>query len=129
MSLEFDAHELKSLSVDLPKLGRAGAKVMHEVITEGGDQLRDMWKRNAKATAGKHGRLYPESIEANLKISTDIVVEVGPNPAKPQGGMSFEYGSSKQPPHLDGQLAADEIVPAIQGRIQTKLFHMFGLDS
>ena len=119
--IQFDKREAAALSVELPKLGLKGARVVGDTIVEGGKDLRDVWKRNATETAGEHGRLYPQSIESNLRVSTDFVVEVGPNPAKPQGSMSFEFGSSKQPPHLDGQRAADEVVPLIERRIGTAL--------
>lgn len=127
--IHFDTHELDNLAIEMPRLGRKGFKVMADVMTKGGEDLRDKWRENAKETSGEHGKHYPKSIESHLVISTDIVVEIGPNPAKPQGGMSFEFGSSKQPAHLDGQRAADEILPVIQGRAATALFHMFGLDS
>jgi hypothetical protein len=32
----------------------------------------------------------------------------------PQGGMSFEYGSRNQPPHLDGLHALDTIGPRVE---------------
>ena len=119
--IRFDTHELAALSAAMPKLGIRGGKAIHDVLTEGGRDLRDTWARNAAQTAGEHGRLYPQSIESNIALSTDFVVEVGPNPDKPQGGMSFEFGSSKQPPHLDGQRAADEVVPRIEKRIDSAL--------
>lgn len=119
--ISFDTSDVAALAVDLPKLGVKGAKVMHDVITEGGKDLRDTWKRNAAATSGEHGKHYPNSIEDKLIVSTDIVVEVGPNPDKPQGGMSFENGSVNQPPHNDGKKAADEIVPQLSRRIDSAL--------
>jgi hypothetical protein len=119
--MRVDTHELDSLAIELPKLGFKGGKAMGSVLREGGDDLRDTWKRNARETAGEHGRLYPESIEANVVVSTDFVIEIGPNPDKPQGGMSFEFGSSKQPPHLDGQRALDEVGPRIEKRIDSAL--------
>lgn len=119
--LNFDTRDAHALRVELPRIGIKGARVIGDVLVEGGKDLRDTWKRNARETAGEHGRLYPESIESNVALSTDFVVEVGPNPDKPQGGMSFEFGSSKQPPHLDGQRAADEVVPRIERRIDSAL--------
>ena len=119
--IRFDSHAAAALSVELPKIGMRGARVMGDVLVEGGKDLREAWKRNARETAGEHGRLYPESIESHLVPSLALVVEVGPNPSKPQGSMSFEFGSSKQPPHLDGQRAADEVVPRIEKRIDSAL--------
>ena len=122
--IRFDDRELRTFGAELPRLGVKGARAMHAVIVEGGNELRDKWRDNATETAGEHGRLYPKSIDAKLVPSTDIIVDVGPNPSKPQGGMSFEFGSSKQPPHLDGQRAADEVIPKIAGRATTVLFHL-----
>ena len=125
--ISFDHHELDALSVEMPRLGIKGAKVMSNVLEQGADDLRDAWRHNAEQTAGDHGKHYPKAIEAHRVVSTDLVFEIGPNPAKPQGGMSFEFGSTNQPAHLDGQIAAGEMVPVINGRIQTALFHLFGL--
>ena len=125
--ISFDHHELDALSVEMPKLGIKGSKVMSDVLEQGADDLRDAWRHNAEQTSGKHGRHYPKSIEANRVVSTDLVFEVGPNPAKPQGGMSFEFGSTNQPAHLDGQIAANDVIPRIQRRIEMTLFGAFGL--
>jgi hypothetical protein len=117
----FDVGDLPQLAVDLPKLGRSGALVMHKVITDAGDDLRDVWKRNATVTSGRHGKHYPKSITATLKVSTDVVVRIAPDPAMKQGGMSFENGSVNQPPHNDGKKAADVVVPKIERRIDSAL--------
>ena len=127
--IRFEANELREFSAELPRLGVAGGRAMVKVMIEGGNELRDKWRDNAKETAGEHGRRYPDSIEANMRLSTDIVIDVGPNPNKPQGGMSFEFGSSKQPAHLDGQRAADEVLPKIAGQATTELFKLFGVQS
>lgn len=116
-----DASELASLALEMPKLGAKGAKAISDVLVEGGKELRDLWAANATKTAGKHGRWYPKSIESRLLVSTDIVVEVGPNPNKPQGGMSFENGSVNQPPHNDGKKAADEVLPTIEKKVVSAL--------
>ena len=127
--LRFDRRGLDALAVDLPKHGTEAQKVIATILGDGATKLRDTWKRNAKETSGKHGKRYPDSIEVVRVVSTDLVYDIGPNPAKPQGGMSFEDGSVNQPPHNDGKKAADEIIPLIEGRIATAAFHMFGLDS
>lgn len=119
--IRVDTRELSSLALEMPRLGRAGAKAMVDVFTDAGEDLRAAWVRNATETAGRHGRLYPKSIESRLLVSTDIVVEVGPNPNKPQGGMSFENGSVNQPPHNDGKKAADEVLPRIERRVVSAL--------
>lgn len=127
--LRFDKRGLDALAVDIPKRGTEAEKVVSKILGDGADKLRDTWKRNAKVTSGKHGKRYPDAIEVLRVVSTDLVYDIGPNPSKPQGGMSFENGSVNQPAHNDGKKAADEIIPLIEGRIATAAFHMFGLDS
>lgn len=119
--IRFDAGDLAALSVDLGKTGVRLTGQLQKVFVEAGDDLVKTWASNARETSGEHGRHYPDSIDKDLLISRDIVVEVGPNPAKPQGGMSFEYGSVNQPPHLDGQRAADELIPKIGRRVELTL--------
>jgi hypothetical protein len=53
----------------------------------------------AKGTAGAHGKHYPKAITAE-RISR-FIAEYGNDAALPQGGMSFEWGSRNQKPHLD----------------------------
>jgi len=121
MSQSVDASEVFALSRDLGNLGAKSGLAMYGVFKEGGKDLEKTWRRNAKATSGEHGKHYPDSITTDMRVSTNIEVEVGPDPAKPQGGMSFENGSVNQPPHLDGQFAADEVVPRIDRRIDAAL--------
>jgi len=120
----FDASEVYALSRDLGKIGAKSGATMFGVFKEAGKDLEKTWKRNAKATAGVHGKRYPDSITTDMRLSTNIEVEVGPDPSRPQGGMSFEFGSVNQPPHLDGQRAADEVVPRIDRRIDAALAHL-----
>lgn len=124
--ITFDTHEVAALASDLGKISAKSTSAMVGVFKAGGDDLVKQWATNARATAGEHGKHYPNSIDAEMQVSTDIVIEVGPNPAKPQGGMSFEYGSVNQPPHLDGQRAADTVIPQLERRIDAALGHLLG---
>ena len=56
-------------------------------------------RRFATKSARRHGIHYPNSIQ--LTPRGNFAAEYGPDPSRPQGGMSFEYGSRNQPPHLD----------------------------
>lgn len=91
------AYEFKGASMKL-----AGA--LYDVMAEQGDAFAADWAGFAAGTAGIHGQHYPKSITAETKVAMGIVVEVGPETSKPQGGMGpgFEFGSRNQPPHLDG---------------------------
>jgi hypothetical protein len=100
---------------------------MRGVMLEAGNAFRDEWKANARETSGEHGKYYPESIEADLAFSvSSIAVDVGPNPGMKQGGMSFEFGSENQPPHLDGLRALEGIVPRVERMVDSALGHLFG---
>lgn len=119
--ITFDTRELSALAADLGRISVRSVPAMIGVFKQGGNDLVHEWAANARATSGTHGKHYPESIDSEMQVGTNIVVEVGPNPAKPQGSMSFENGSVNQPPHLDGQRAADVIVPLLERRIEAAL--------
>lgn len=124
--ITFDARELTTVAIDIGKVGVQSTKAMVEVFQEGGETLSNAWAHNARATSGVHGKHYPNSIDWEMQLSTNIVIEVGPNPAKPQGGMSFEEGSVNQPPHLDGQRAADYEIPLIERKANRRLDAILG---
>lgn len=115
------AAEMYALAVDLSSVGRKMVVPMREVFTELGDLFVEEWASNARATSGVHGKHYPDSIDAELKFSTDIVLEVGPNSDKPQGSMGrgFEFGSVNQPPHLDGLKASEKLEPLAEKIIES----------
>ena len=117
--MKYDAHELRELGHDLSEVGPKMVKPMRAVFQESGDLLASEWAKNATETSGVHGKHYPKSIDAELRASFGIVVDVGPNTSKKQGSMGpgFEYGSVNQPPHLDGQRAADKVGPLIERAI------------
>lgn len=116
----FDDSELVALAVDLGDIpGEAAARV-RATVQEAASDLKERWRSNAKKTAGAHGRLYPYSITYETQINpSGIDAVVGPETNRPQGGMGpgFEFGSVNQPPHLDGQRAADEVIPYLERRI------------
>ena len=122
--ITFDTGELSALARDLGRMSARTTGSMIGVFREGADDLVKEWAANARATSGEHGKHYPNSIDSEMQIGTDIAFEVGPNPAKPQGGMAFETGSVNQPPHPDGQRAADTIIPSIDRRIDAALGHL-----
>lgn len=111
------ASEIRQLAADLSQVGARSVPAMRKVFSEAGDFVAKEWRANAEATSGEHGIHYPKSIEAELRFSLNIEVEIGPNPAKRQGGMSFEYGSVNQPPHLDGLKAVDKVEPLVSRAI------------
>lgn len=81
------------------------ARVVRDNIVMGNRIAR----RFATSSSGRHGKLYPRTFSAEMTGLTSG--EYGPDSAMPQGGMSFEYGSRNQPPHLDLARSADIIGP------------------
>lgn len=53
----------------------------------------------ARKSAGAHGKHYHRAFTAEMLSARSAVY--GPDASRPQGGMSFEFGSRNQPPHLD----------------------------
>ena len=65
-----DSHELRAFGADL---GRLSVKTTGEMVTvfrAAGEDLKRTWAKNATETAGKHGKHYPKSITAEMKLST-----------------------------------------------------------
>ena len=109
-------HGIDDLAADLagiaPKAVRGIASSLREGARVGGQLARE----NARRTAGKHGKRYPSAItwDRALKGAFGIyAIEYGPDPAKPQGNMSFETGSRNQKPHWDLARSADMVAPAV----------------
>ena len=106
---------LDALQADLLKIKAEARPVMrgtvHEAIKVGNDVAKDF----ARRSAGAHGKHYPRAFSAEMKRDFNgfgasiISGEYGPDIAKPQGGMSFEFGSRNQKPHLDLARSADLI--------------------
>ena len=104
---DFDASELQSLIKVFEGAEKDAARRTYPVVKQHAEELRDQWRDNAKETAGRHGKHYPKAITAEqLPLASEIAWQVGPETALPQGGMSFEFGSRNQAPHLDGANAA-----------------------
>lgn len=93
-----------SIAVDLGNTSARTTRRLAAVIADEGTKLRDEWRSNAEATSGAHGKHYPASIQAHTRF---LEAEIYPDESMAQGGMSFEFGSRNQPPHLGGQRALD----------------------
>ena len=102
-------------------LGRQSAQMTRRliaVVREAGKDLEAEWVANATETAGAHGVHYPRSIKA--RPTGPLEVTIAPWSGK-QSGMSCEFGSRNQPPHLDGQRALDTLHKMIERRIEAAL--------
>lgn len=122
------AAEVYRLGSDLSRVGARAIGPLRSVLLLQSQRAVLAWQANARATSGTHGKLYPKSISAELAFGISTVsVDVGPDASMPQGGMGpgFEYGSSNQPPHLDGQKAMDATAPAIEAAIDSAVQGLF----
>lgn len=107
MRVSFDTSALTALGVEISAGAAEMAKAARSLVQESAMDLRDDWRKNATETAGQHGKHYPRTIQSRIGWS-GLAAEIAPDAGMRQGGMSFEFGSSKQPPHLDGQRALDD---------------------
>lgn len=122
---DFDDRELRALGVDLEDVAQS-APELRAVFRKGASDLKDLWRDNARKTAGDHGRLYPNAITYETHLTAaGVEAEVGPEKDRPQGNMSFEYGSKNQPPHLDGNRAADKVMPLLEQRLAETAEELF----
>lgn len=100
--------------------------IVREAIKVGNTVARDF----ARSSAGRHGKLYPRAFSAQMNRGSGLFGntysgEYGPDSAMPQGGMSFEYGSRNQKPHLDLARSADLIANALPGEVRAVLDRLF----
>ncbi len=124
-----DASEIFALANDLSQVGAKAVPAMRGVMADAGDALAKEWAANARETSGAHGKHYPDSIDSELAFGISAIsVDVGPNSAKPQGGMGkgFEFGSRNQPPHLDGLRALDGMQGRLDRMVDSAMGHLFG---
>ena len=90
------------------------------VVERGALNVKNGWRDNARATAGRHARLYPNSISYDVRRwPTGASAEIGPDKARPQGALGnlLEFGSVRNPPHLDGLRALQAETPAFLAHI------------
>lgn len=117
------ADDLRAIAIkapsDLKGCVRTGIKVGNTVA-----------KDNAKRSAGTHGKYYHRAFTTQMNAGGGLFGstysgEYGPNPGMPQGGMSFEFGSRNQKPHLDLAKSADLVGPALAGEVRDKIDSWF----
>lgn len=102
------------LANDLAGIAARVKPDMRGVVRDGIRVGADLARINARRTAGAHGKHYPKAITSELHtglglFGNTISGEYGPDVSRPQGGMSFEFGSRNQPAHLDLARSADVV--------------------
>ena len=117
---EIDTRQMEALA-GVFRMNAARAQVQAQaVVARGALNIKNAWKANATATAGRHARLYPGSISYDmLPHPLGASAEIGPDKGAPQGALGnlLEFGSSKNPPHNDGGLALAAEVPAFTAHV------------
>lgn len=119
-----DTSEFRTLSRDLSNAGRAALPAVRPSFQGVAALVKTAWQANARATAGAHGKHYPNSITYDTRLlASTLVAEIGPDTSRPQGGMGmgFEFGSRNQPPHLDGSTAIDALGPKVESVLDTAI--------
>lgn len=111
------------LEADLRYIARTARGDMRDVVRDGIRAGNQLAKDFAKESAGEHGKLYPKAFTTEMSrglglFGNTISGEYGPDVTLPQGGMSFEFGSRNQPPHLDLARSADFIGAAFAGEVR-----------
>lgn len=116
--VEFDTSEMKRLIVKLERVPVRTHDRMLRVVRESRRELRDLWRANARAEDLPHGKRYPSAI-TDEGADFGMAGVVGPESARPQGGMGrgFEFGSQNQKPHLEGNRAADVVFPKFERKV------------
>lgn len=123
-------HGIDDLASDLADIAARVKPDMRGVVRDGIRVGADLAKANAKRTAGSHGKHYPRSITSEMHsglglFGNTISGEYGPDASRPQGGMSFEYGSRNQPPHLDLARSADIVGPSFARSVRDEIDEWF----
>lgn len=123
-------HGIDDLASDLADVAVRVKPDMRGVVRDGIRVGADLAKANAKRTAGSHGKHYPRSITSEMHsglglFGNTISGEYGPDAARPQGGMSFEFGSRNQPPHLDLAKSADIVGPSFGRSVRDQIDEWF----
>ncbi|MEV5138429.1 hypothetical protein AB0K71_05725 [Streptomyces syringium] len=100
-----DVRELRQLAVALTRNMERAAPEMRGIVARGALNVKNDWRANAVATAGRHARAYPYSVSYDiLPIPGGATAEIGPDKGRKQGplGNLLEYGTVNNPPHNDG---------------------------
>lgn len=124
-------HHIDRLAADLAAIPPRAAKELSGVVREGIRVGNSLARDFARESAGKHGRRYPSAFSAEMRkpylspVANVYQGEYGPDISKPQGGMSFEFGSRNQKPHLDLSRSADIIGPAFAKEVGDVIDRLF----
>ncbi|MEO3978773.1 hypothetical protein [Streptomyces sp. CAU 1734] len=115
-----DIRELLQLAEGLEDRAAEAGPEMAAVVTRGALNVKNGWRQNAIASAGRHARRYPYTVSYDtLPIPGGATAEVGPDKGRPQGplGNILEFGTSTQAGHNDGGRALQAEAPAFEAQV------------
>lgn len=98
------------LANDCAAVARGARPAMARVVRGQAISGNRIAQASARRTAGAHGKHYANRFSPESVTSLSWVY--GPK-GRPQGEMSFEFGSRNQPPHLDLARSADVVAPRL----------------
>ncbi|HET7689331.1 MAG TPA: hypothetical protein VFK41_03065 [Nocardioidaceae bacterium] len=113
-------HRIDRLAAKYERAAAEAPAAFQRIVHDNAKDGRDIAKTFARESAGDHGKLYHRAITLGraetsgfepVFASPGLAWEFGPEADRPQGGMSFEWGSRNQKPHLDLNRAADVVGP------------------
>ena len=122
--------DLSDLIGDLREIPREAKVKMRETVRDGIKAGNMLARDFARESAGAHGKRYPNSMSTELAPNRGLfgnlyAGEYGPVSDRAQGGMSFEFGSRNQKPHLDLARSADIIGPSFAQEVRHMLDDLF----
>ncbi len=117
------SHDIGDLSNDLLNIATTARPKLAAAVRDNAREGSRIASRFARESAGRHGKHYHRSISAESR--TPLSWEYGPDSSMPQGGMSFEFGSRNQKPHLDLARSADIVVPQLVSDVGDVLDDLF----
>ncbi len=123
-------HRIDRLADDYAAIPAKADAGFRKIVKDNADLGRDLAATLARESAGKHGKHYHRAITSESTSGLGLFgntysAEYGPDISKPQGGMSFEFGSRNQKPHLDLARSADKIAPSMAEDVRKLLTALF----
>ncbi|MGW6739722.1 hypothetical protein ACWGDX_03065 [Streptomyces sp. NPDC055025] len=115
-----DTRELHQLANAMAWNVREAEAQMTGIVMRGALNVKNQWRANAQASAGRHARLYPYTISYDpLPMPGGASAEIGPDKGRPQGplGNILEYGTSRQAGHNDGGRALLNELPRFEAHV------------
>ena len=125
MGVNIDSSNIRELAADFDRVPNAATRRVGKAVETTAKQGKDLAKGFATASAGRHGKRYPSAITVESAAALGLSWKYGPEANLRQGGMSFEFGSRNQPPHLDKERSADIIVPKFYRDVDGMLDGLF----